>query len=200
MPQIIPEEHESRWFDDFHMLTREKLLFEYGKHEIWGYSYPQDRNAKFFVALNPEGIPAYVNEVQQVDIDCVGDAHLLSPVLRRYTFWSQASVAFSKDADRNALKGLATKIFWDYLASNGNAAVTDSQQTASGATFWKKLLVGGVKYLVVRVSPNYTTDHLTVEYSNSPNWDIASHVQYGIHTCWKDSDDGKLVRIILTRS
>jgi hypothetical protein len=198
MPQIVPEELDLRWFDDFGELRADLKLFEYSKHEVWGYKHPGYPGTKFFVALDQQGKPVYINEVTLMDVDFGPEASKLKSALHGKLVWKQSSVAFHKDADRGALKGLATKIFWDYLATKNNVAVTDSQQTLSGASFWRKLLNTGSGYLVALVDDTYRTDYIKVV-SGGDRFEDANHFQYDAKQLWKESNDGKLIRVFIRR-
>jgi hypothetical protein len=196
MPQVIPEVYESTWFDDFARLKHRQHLFDYGQHSVHTYVDPHDRNAWFFVALDSKEQPQYVNQVYSVSFTATPKVRRL---LQNFDLWLQASVAFGATADRAKLKGLATKIFWDYLASNGNAAITDSQQSSAGAYFWKKLLTPQAKYLAVCVDDTYTVDLLNIV-NGGDRWEPAPHLTYEISKHWKESDEGRNLRVILTRA
>lgn len=194
MPQIIPEELPSHWFDNFDQLVPDQELFEYGGHRIMGYHARGD-DTKFFVALNESGKPVYINEVSAIAV--TSEITKTQQVLDGYKFWTQGSVAFSKDADRARLKGLATKIFWDYLATGKNVAITDSQQTPAGATFWKKILTSA-KYMALVVDDTYTSKRIHVV-GGSDRWTDATHLKYDMSLSWKESREGTYLRVAVRR-
>lgn len=197
MPQIVPIEHESPWFDEFYRLKKAKELFTFNGYEVGLYQQPMETNPSYFVALDNQGKPAYVNEVFKVTTSCTDPA--VAEQLKRFdNLYMQSSVSYAKDADRSKLKGLATKVFWDYLASNGNAAITDSQQSVSGMNFWKKLYQPSCMYLVVQVAANYRDDRVVIEKGNT-SFEAAAHLSYNVPPIWRESPEGRLVRLIISK-
>lgn len=199
MPQIIPETHESSWFEreEFDYLRQQEVLFEYGGHRICTFKDIRS-DANFFVALDSSDTPQYVNEVQPMDVKFAPSAEDVKHALHGYRVWKQSSVAFAPTADRIKLKGLASRIFWDYLATKNNVAVTDSQQTQAGYAFWKKILTHGSGYLTAVTDNNYRHNLLTIV-SGGDRFLDASHFQYDFHKFWKESDYGKLLRVFVKR-
>ena len=199
LPQLVTEEHTSRWFEDFYMLKQEKKLFEHNGHSIFGYAQAHGGDpTKFFVALDTSGSPVYINEVEPIRAQFADPSNPAAHLFHGMHVWKQSSVAFSRDADRTALKGLATKIFWDYLATGKNIAMTDSQQTLSGRDLWRKLLHSGCGYLVASVSSNYTNDLVEIV-SCGNRFEDANHFQYDAKRIWNETDNSRLIRVFIRR-
>lgn len=199
MPEVYPDEYESDWFasGEFERLRPDRKLFEYNGCEIWGFKEPGS-SSKFFVALDLSGVPQYVNEVFPVSVRVSTDLPGLTLAhLNSLRFWIQGSVAYRDTNARANLKGLATKIFWDYLASNGNAAITDSQQSEDAKKFWQRLLTKAW-YLPVVVDPSYTYTNIDVV-GGAEYFVERPQLQVEVKRYWRPSRDGRLLRVILTK-
>lgn len=196
MPQLVPE-YVSQFFeeDEFEKLDKVKLLFEYAKHEVWAY---KDREARYFVALAPDGDPLFISQATPVTLKFACgdmDAYTVNK-LRGLNVWVQTSVAYKDEKVRTVLKGLATKIVWDYLVSHGNALVTDSQQTSNAQSFWKRILSSG-KYLAFSIADDYTANHMTVV--KCGRFVDGNHLQHDLNEYWTEADQGRLLRVLITR-
>lgn len=202
MPQISPEPHTSVWIEEpskFDLLRKKTKLFDYASHLVCGYQDPFDKMTRVFAALDKNGNPNFVSEVHRVEVKTENET--LAHNLRNQDIWCQMSVAFRGPEAREALKGIPSKIFWDYLASGGNIALTDSLQTPDAKRFWLRLLdTGPVDYLVLNTDSSSQGTHVLHALPCSDDRFVHYvNARRRLEACWSESEEGRNIRVLLKR-
>lgn len=202
MPQITPQVHKSIWIEEpprFQRLTKKLKLFEYEHHDVFGFSDPDDPKSRIIAAVDAEGKPLFASNIDRVDIEA--DDSQLSHALQGLNFWVQNSVAFSDEFARQNLRGLPSEVFWRLMASDGNVAISDGQQTPDAKRFWTRILLGnGADFIVLVVDPSSKgTHYLHATVESGTRWEHYVAAGRSLERLWTEDESGKNIRILVRR-